>query len=481
MIFFKRFITNTFHTFQIDEMSHLLSPSTNKRQFRAGFLRISVMILIASVLSCPVVNGQSDLKFDFGTAKPMNGYEKVDALSKYSDAKGYGFDYGSQVIAIDRSDKNANSNQDQDFCTSIGSMFFSVKLPQGIYRVTVHLGDPWRNSLTTIKAESRRLMVKEIATKAGESKTVSFLVSIWDSVINDRKVVKLKPREVDKMDWDNKLTLEFNNERPCVDAVEIEKVDAAETVNVFLIGNSTVTDQQLEPWACWGQMIPNFFSSDKVAFTNMAASGETLRSSFQRGRLSKIASMLKPGDYLFIEFAHNDQKPGSGEIAYTSYNEYLRTYIDSARAHGATAVLVTSTNRRSFDKSGKIVNTLGEFPDAMRFEAKKQHLTLIDLNAMTKTLYEAYGESGSKALFVQYPKGSFPDQDTELADNTHFSNFGAYELAKCILEGIKASKLPLRNDIKKDLKPFNPASPDAYKNFSLPFTPLFTSVKPYGN
>ncbi|MGF7231510.1 rhamnogalacturonan acetylesterase [Arachidicoccus sp.] len=421
------------------------------------------------------VNAQAIYKFDFGTGKVASGYQQVTATSLYSDKSGYGFDYGTQAIAIDRGGDDALTS---DFCTSIGSMFFSVKLPQGNYRVTVHLGDKLRSSVTTIKAESRRLMCKEVVTKPGEFKAVSFIVSVWDSIIDAHHVVKLKPREVDKLDWDNKLTLEFSNTAVCVDGIEIQKVDHVPTV--FLSGNSTVTDQQLEPWSCWGQMFPSFFNSN-IAIADMAASGETLRSSFSRKRLSKIASLLKPGDYLFIEFAHNDQKKGSGEEPYTTYNKYLKIFIDSARAHQAIPVLVTSTCRRDFDKNGKVINTLGEFPAAMRYEAKKDNVTLIDLNKMTKILYEAYGEESSKKLFVQFPAGTFPGQNITLADNTHFSGFGAYELAKCMVEGVRNSNLDFKNAIKKNVKIFDPAKPDNFENWDLPFTPMFTSVKPYGN
>lgn len=436
---------------------------------------IGAGLFFAALFTAKSSSAQAIYKFDFGTGKVENGYKQVTATDMYSGKSGYGFDYGTQAIAINRGGDNALTS---DFCTNIGSMFFSVKLPQGNYKITVHLGDRLGSSITTIKAESRRLMSKEVVTKPGEFKTVSFIVSVWDSIINEHQVVRLKPREIDKLDWDNKLTLEFSNARVCLDAIEIQKVEDVPTV--FLMGNSTVTDQQLEPWACWGQMFPSFFEPN-VAIADMAASGETLRSSFSRKRLAKVASMLKAGDYLFIEFAHNDQKKGSGEEAYTTYNKYLKIFIDSARAHQAIPVLVTSTCRHDFDKNGKVKNTLGEFPAAMRYEAKKDNVTLIDLNKMTETLYNTYGEEKSKALFVQFPAGTFPGQNVTLADNTHFNDFGAYELAKCMVEGVRNSNLALKNSIKKEVSIFSPSRPDNIENWDLPFTPMFTSIKPYGN
>lgn len=429
------------------------------------------------VLAIPLtLSAQTDFRFDFGTGPAAKGYQQVTAVSRYTDQSGFGFDYGTKAIALDRGGRDS---LERDFCTSTGTMFFSVKIPEGNYRVTVILGDAWHPSCTTVKAESRRLMIEKVTTSPGQFKKISFMVSVWDSVIREGKSVRIKPREIDKLDWDNKLTLEFGNNRPCVDAVEIQKVDDA--ITVFLMGNSTVTDQQLEPWSCWGQMIPAFFQPGKIAVADHAASGSTLRASFGRGRLDKVMSLIKPGDYLFIEFAHNDQKPGSGEEAYTTYNQYLRRYIDSARAHQAIPVLVTSTNRRAFDSTGHVVNTLGNFPQAMRYEAKKDGVALIDLNAMTKTLYEAMGPEKSKALFVQFPAGTFPGQNQALGDNTHFSDFGAYELAQCMAAAIRHSSLELKQYLKTDLPKFDPHHPDNIKTWDIPYTPMYTSVKPYGH
>lgn len=419
---------------------------------------------------------QQAYRFDFGTGATEPGYRQVTALSRYNEEAGYGFDYGTQAIALDR---GGNDALHSDLCTSEGPLFFSVKVPEGTYRVTVTLGDPWRPTQTTIKAESRRLMEKEVITRAGSYREVTFLVSVWDSLISGTRAVRIKPREIDKLDWDNKLTLEFGNHHPAIEAITIAQ--APKAVTVFLAGNSTVTNQQLEPWASWGQMIPALFKPGTVAVANHAASGSTLRASLGRGRLDKIMQLIKPGDYLFIEFAHNDQKPGSGEEAFTTYNQYLKRYIDSAKAHEATPVLVTSTCRRSFDASGKLIPTLGKFPDAMRYEAKKDSVALLDLNQMTRVLYETLGPEQSRKLFVQFPKGTFPGQDKELADNTHFSDFGAYELARCVAQAISSSSLPLKQYLREADAHFSPEHPDDFKQWNLPLTPMYTSVKPYGN
>jgi hypothetical protein len=119
----------------------------------------------------------------------------------------------------------------------------------------------------------------------------------------------------------------------------------------------------------------------------------------------------------------------------------LKIYIDEARSRGAYPVLVTPTQRRRFDKNGKIVNTHLDYPDAIRWLAAKENVPLIDLNEISRTLYEAMGEDDSKHAFVHYPANTYPGQTKELKDNSHSNTFGAYELAKCIIEGMKKADL----------------------------------------
>jgi lysophospholipase L1-like esterase len=192
--------------------------------------------------------------------------------------------------------------------------------------------------------------------------------------------------------------------------------------------------------------------------------------------------MAKPGDYLFIEFAHNDQKPGVNHLdPFTTYKATLKEWIDETRKRKVTPVLVTSMHRRNFDSLGHIINTLSDFPEAMRQTAKEEHVMLIDLNTMSKILYEAWGPDKSLKAFVHYPAHTFPGQDTELKDNTHFNPYGAYGLARCIVQSIKDQHLPFAKFLKKDFPPFNPAKPDLVEKFYWPLSPLTSSLKPDGN
>ncbi len=356
---------------------------------------------------------------------------------------------------------------DAKSCSSSKPFFFSVALPEGSYRVTVTLGGA-QPSTTTVWAEARRLMLEKVAVKTNGSVTRKFDVNVRVPAIagDASHAVHLKPREVDSLDWDAKLTLEFNGDHPSFRELRIEPIHET---TIYLAGDSTVVDQDVEPWAAWGQMLPRFFRPG-VVVANHAESGETTRSFVTEQRLAKIVSLIQPGDYLFVQFAHNDQKPNA--VSLVDYRKLLIDYIAQARARGATPVLVTSMNRRTFDAEGEITNSLAGYPDAMRQVATEQHVASIDLNAMSKTLFEALGPEGTLKAFMHYPANSFPNQTETIHDDTHFNAYGAYELARCIEHGIRQARLPLRKYLTNDVPDFNPAVPDPIGAFSLPATPI---------
>jgi len=207
-----------------------------------------------------------------------------------------------------------------------------------------------------------------------------------------------------------------------------------------------------------------------------------MRSFKGANRLEKIWSMAKPGDYLFIEFAHNDQKPGGSHLdPFTTYMSTLKSWIAEARQRSITPVLVTSMHRRNFNAAGKIVNTLLDYPDAMRKTAADENVLLIDLNAMSKELYEAWGPEKSLKAFVHFPANTFPGQDKKLEDNTHFSTYGAYELAKCVAAAMAATTSTLKSIIHPIFQQYNPSNPLPFEKFYLPMGSLVTAIKPDGN
>ena len=176
-------------------------------------------------------------------------------------------------------------------------------------------------------------MLENIHTDAGQTVTKTITVNIRTPDISTGGRVRLKPREAttEAWAWDGKLTLEFDGKRPCVDSIEISRADVP---TVYLLGDSTVCDQPLEPWNSWGQMLTRFFKPG-VAVSNQAESGETADSSIHARRLDKVLSTMKPGDYLFVQFGHNDMKErGPGIGPYTSYTANLKMYVDGRDPKG---------------------------------------------------------------------------------------------------------------------------------------------------
>jgi lysophospholipase L1-like esterase len=415
----------------------------------------------------------------YGAREP--GFVSVMPTDAYDPDKGYGYDLGT----------NAATG---------GAFFFSLAVPEGNYRVTVTFdGSPTPAREVTVKAEARRLMLEHLALDAGEPVSRSFIVNVRNSRLPPPErnapggtAVVLNDREHDSLDWDDKLTLEFDLAAPVQSGntpdanagtgagtpaggrlvVRSITVEPAGVPTVFLAGDSTVTDQRWEPGASWGQMLPRFFGPG-VAVANHAESGETLKSFLTGLRLAKVLSQLKAGDYLFIQFGHNDQKqqwPQTYVEAHTTYEAYLRVYVAEARLRGATPVLVASPQRRTFDSAGRIKNTHGDYPAAVQAVATELNVPLIDLGKMSAAFYEALGPERAPLAF-----------SNDGRDITHHNNYGAYELAKCVVQGIRDARLPLAQFIATDFTGFDPAHPDAPESFHFSASPFYSNIAPRGN
>ena len=409
-------------------------------------MRKTILVLMTLM---PVALNAQTYDFDMTKQQPV-----------YSDSQGYGYD----VLPAPDKKKPAEP------------FYFSVKVPDGNYLVKVVLGGK-KNSNTTVRAEGRRLMMENITTKrAKDTQEVSFTVNKRTPLIDEKNRVKIKDREKAYFTWDDKLTLEFNGDMPAVKHIHIEKADVP---TIYLCGNSTVVDQNYEPWASWGQMITRWFGPE-VAISNHAESGLTARTFIASNRLDKILTTLKKGDYVFVEFGHNDEKekkPGDG--AWYHYQYQLKIFVDQVRKKGADIVFCTPTQRRAFNDDKKtLMNTHGDFPAAMKMVAEKENVPLIDLNSLTKTFFETLGYEDSKRALVHYPKEMY---GRELADNTHFNTYGAYEVAKCVVMGMKQLNLPVVQYLRADWQDFNPAQPDDWKTFKWAPSRISENVKPDGN
>ncbi len=408
-------------------------------------------------------------KFSFGSETAPSNSTTVSADTTYSADRGFGFEPGATLSSAAHS-----VSSDKPF-------LFSAKVPEGNYRVSVTLGDGPLTAPVTIKAESRRLAVE--ATTAPH---VEFIVNVRNAkvpppplnapggdhvVLNDREL-KGGPGGALVLHWDDKLTLEFDGPRPCLSALEILRVENLPTI--FIAGDSTVTDQPREPGASWGQMLPRWFTPE-LAVANHAESGETLKSFIAGLRLAKILSQMKRGDYLLMQFGHNDEKqswPQTYVEARTTYQAYLRVFIAEARLRGATPVLISPVQRRQFDEQDKIRNSHGDYPAAVRELAQEQGVAFIDLSSASAVLYEALGPAKAPLAF----SGS-----GERRDPTHHDNYGAYEIAKCVVVGLRANHLDLAKFISPDFTGFDPAHPDPVESFTLAASPGRTNLVPRGN
>jgi lysophospholipase L1-like esterase len=226
-------------------------------------------------------------------------------------------------------------------------------------------------------------------------------------------------------------------------------------------------DQPSEPYASWGQMLTRFLGAD-VAVANHGESGESYCASSGRGRIDKITDLMKPGDYLLLQFAHNDMKErGEGKGAFLNFKDGMTKHIAAATERGGIPVLITPMHRRRFDDAGKVVNTFGDYPEAVRQTAKQQKVPLIDLLSMSAELYEALGADKSAILFKE-------------GDGTHHNNYGAYQLAKCVVQAIRSELPDVAGWLVPELTRYAPGSPDPIGSFRVSASARVSTRKPDG-
>lgn len=227
-----------------------------------------------------------------------------------------------------------------------------------------------------------------------------------------------------------------------------------ENITVYLAGDSTVANyaSNRTPRAGWGQMLPQMFD-EQIIVKNEAVPGRSTKSFINEGRLSKILNQIQKGDYLLIQFGHNDEKsydPSRYTDPATSYQHYLKEYIDGARQKGATPILVTPVERWSFSADGKALATHGHYPGAMKELGRKENVPVIDLTAKSRALYQQLGPEKTTELFLFLDAGEHPNYPDGVQDPIHFQEKGAREITKLIAEGIAELNLPLQKHFLKN-------------------------------
>ena len=231
---------------------------------------------------------------------------------------------------------------------------------------------------------------------------------------------------------------------------------ARKPVTIYLAGDSTMAQKVPEkrPETGWGEALQKFFDEKKVRVENLAQNGRSTKTFISENRWQGLIGSLEPGDYVFIQFGHNDEAKEKVE-RYTPPDEYRRNllrFVADVREKKAIPVLMTPVMRRRFDAQGVFYDTHGEYPDIVRSVAAEQKVALIDMHRKSEQVLKEYGPEGSKKLFLQLKPGENPNYVNGIEDNTHFSPAGAEIMAALAVAGIREQQLGLVKFLKRDVK-----------------------------
>lgn len=228
--------------------------------------------------------------------------------------------------------------------------------------------------------------------------------------------------------------------------------EAKRPLTIYLAGDSTMAQKLPEkrPETGWGEMLGAFFQEGTVTIDNRAQNGRSTKTFIEEKRWQAIVEQLQQGDYVFIQFGHNDEsKEKVGRYTPPAdYRNNLIRFITDVRDRKAFPVLLTPVMRRRFDKSGNVQDTHGEYPDIVRSVAGEYRVPLIDMHRSSARILQQYGPEESRKLFLQLKPDENPNYPKGIEDNTHFNPVGAEVMASLAVDGIKESKLGLAKYLK---------------------------------
>ena len=440
---------------------------------------IQHLLLPAWLFAAAPLAGAQALRFDFGSADAADGWTAVTAQTLYDEARGYGFEPGAALTDVVR---KKGTGLTRDFVTADAPFRFSVRLPEGNWRVTLTLGDTQGTSCTTVKSEVRRLMAESVRTARGETKTLCFNVNVRTPQLSKGNAIKLNSRELDyatgqvkTLTWDDRLTLAFLDSAPAVCALEIEPAEE-DVVTVFVIGDSTVTDQP--SGGTWGQYLPRWLGPRAVV-ANHAESGMTIKGFRFGRRWDKIMEAARPGDYLLIQLGTNDEKSEGHDPMWDADDhagDWVRTHSDpekdyvwglatmalEAKRHGMIPVIVspmTKIDRRTATPT----ELMTPYGINARRGAELGECAYIDLWSMSREIIAALGQDALAAY----------------SDGTHTDNYGAYLFSLVIAQGLRDAGLGLQEYLLPGTPRFDPAAPKpALKDFTCPVEPRRAPQRP---
>jgi len=223
-------------------------------------------------------------------------------------------------------------------------------------------------------------------------------------------------------------------------------------VTIWLIGDSTMSKKEVKayPETGWGMPFSYFWDST-VKIENRAVNGRSSKSFMAENKWQPVVEKLKAGDYVFIQFGHNDESKDKGE-RYSTPDEFksnLKKYVDDTRGKQAIPILLTPVARRKFDENGKIKESHGVYPDMVKQVARENNVILIDLDARSMELLDRLGDSTSRLLYNYLAPGEHPNYPEGKQDDTHFSELGARKIAEIILAEIRTQLPALAERIRK--------------------------------
>jgi fibronectin type 3 domain-containing protein/lysophospholipase L1-like esterase len=399
-------------------------------QFGQGTFQVTVadgQLNLTFTGSAPRVNAveiSSVLRFDCGPGPTAPGYVQILQSTAYNTTRSFGW---QDVTKVSSRDRGGADPLLRDFCLPLGTPF-NVDLPNGDYTVTVASGDATAASTMNVLAEGLARLTP-LAASTGQFTTGAFNISVIDGQLN----------------------LDFSGTVCHVNGITITRLPGrvqGDHPTVYIAGDSTVMTYRaslnLFPQQGWGARIPEHFTSD-VIFTNRAIGGRSSRTFVTDGRLDLALSQIRPNDYLFIQFGHNDASsdPTRHTDAFTTYKQFLSMYIDGARQRNAIPVLITPMGRRHFDAVGQFINDFPNYCTAMNQLAVEKNVELIDLNTTSINFYESIGVEATRGVFLWLNPGLFPNFPSGIQDSTHFQENGANEIARLVAQGVRETGLPI--------------------------------------
>lgn len=237
----------------------------------------------------------------------------------------------------------------------------------------------------------------------------------------------------------------------------ISTICFAQKTTVYTIGDSTMAnkkDPDRNPEHGWAQVLQPFFK-ENIVVENKAVNGRSTKSFINEKRWDSIYKKLKKGDYVFIEFGHNDEKI-EDSVRYTNphtgYRYNLIKFVKESREKGAIPILLTSIARRNFNEKGVLVPTHGEYPLETRLLAQEYKVPFIDLEYFTELLEQSYGPEKSKQLHLHFKAGENAYYDKDKSDDTHLSLIGANKIAQIVVNQLKLIEDPSLEKLKKGIK-----------------------------